>query len=42
MYENKVYRVNGRIMSLSQPYLRLIVRGKAKVPVAFGAKCDVA
>lgn len=41
MYENKVHRVDDRIVSLSQPYLRPIVRGKAKAPVEFGAKYDV-
>ena len=29
------------IVSLSQPYIRPIVRGKAKSPVEFGAKYDV-
>ena len=30
-----------RIVSISQPNLRPIVRGKAKTPVEFGAKYDV-
>lgn len=41
MYENKTHRVEDRIVSISQPYLRPIVRGKAKSPVEFGAKYDV-
>lgn len=38
MYENKVHAVPGRIVSISQPYIRPIVRGKAAAPVEFGAK----
>lgn len=41
MYDNKTHHVEDRIVSISQPYLRLIVRGKSKAPVEFGAKCDV-
>ncbi|MEO1390534.1 MAG: IS5 family transposase [Cyanobacteria bacterium J06634_6] len=41
MYEHKVRRVDDRIVSLSQPYVRPIVRGKAGVPVEFGAKLSV-
>lgn len=41
MYENKVRRVDDRIVSISQPYVRPIVRGKAGVPVEFGAKLSV-
>ena len=41
MYDNKTHRVEGRIVSISQPYLRPIVRGKSKTPVEFGAKYDV-
>ena len=41
MYDHKVHRVDNRIVSLSQPYLRPIVRGKAKATVEFGAKYDV-
>lgn len=41
MFDNHTHRVNNRIVSISQPYLRPIVRGKAKAPVEFGAKCDV-
>lgn len=41
MYDNKVHRVDHRIVSLSQPYLRPIVRGKTKAPVEFGAKYDI-
>lgn len=41
MYDNKTHRVEHRIVSLSQPYLRPIVRGKAKAPVEFGAKYDI-
>ena len=38
MYENKVSRIDDRIVSLSQPHIRPLVRGKAGTPVEFGAK----
>ena len=41
MYDNKVHSVKDRIVSLSQPYLCPVVRGKAKNPVEFGAKLDI-
>ena len=41
MYENNVHTVADRIVSISQPYIRPIVRGKAKAPVEFGAKLDL-
>ena len=41
MFDNKTHRVENRIVSINQPYLRPIVRGKAKAPVEFGAKYDV-
>lgn len=41
MYENKVHSVPDRIVSISQPYIRPIVRGKAAAPVEFGAKMDL-
>ena len=41
MYENKVHTVPNRIVSISQPYVRPIVRGKAAAPVEFGAKLDL-
>jgi hypothetical protein len=41
MYENKIHSVNNRIVRISQPYLRAIVRGKTKYPVEFGAKFDL-
>ena len=41
MYENKVHSVPDRIVSISQPYIRPIVRGKAKAPTEFGAKLDL-
>jgi hypothetical protein len=41
MYDNKVHSVSDRIVSISQPYIRPIVRGKAKAPVEFGAKLDL-
>ena len=41
MYDNKVHSVEHRIVSISQPWLRLIVRGKVKAPVEFGAKFDL-
>lgn len=41
MYDNKVHSVEHRIVSISQPWLRPIVRGKVKSPVEFGAKFDL-
>ena len=41
MFDNKVKRVENRIVSISQPHIRPIVRGKAKTPTEFGAKYDV-
>jgi len=41
MYKNRVHSVPDRIVSISQPWLRPIVRGKVKAPVEFGAKLDV-
>ncbi len=41
MYENKEQRVDDRIVSLTQPHIRPIVRGKAGKPVEFGAKLSV-
>ena len=37
MYDNHTHSVPDRIISISQPWLRPIVRGKAKAPVEFGA-----
>lgn len=41
MYQNKVHRVENRIVSISQPWIRPIVRGNTKAPVEFGAKFDL-
>lgn len=41
MYKNKTHHVDHRIVSLSQPWLRPIVRGKVNAPVEFGIKLDV-
>ena len=38
MYENKTHSVPDRIVSLSQPWVRPIVRGKAAANTEFGAK----
>jgi hypothetical protein len=38
MYDNKISRIEDRIVSLNQPHIRPIVRGKAGTPVEFGAK----
>ena len=38
MYDEETHVIEGRIVSISQPYLRPIVRGKANAPVEFGAK----
>ncbi len=41
MYQNHTHQVADRIVSISQPWLRPIVRGKTKAPVEFGAKLDI-
>lgn len=41
MRDNRTHRVENRIVSLSQPHIRPIVRGKAKAKVEFGAKLDI-
>ena len=41
MYDNHTHSVPDRIVSVSQPFIRPIVRGKAGKPVEFGAKLDV-
>ncbi len=38
MYENKSRRIDDRIVSLTQPHVRPIIRGKAGSSVEFGAK----
>lgn len=41
MYDDHCHSVSERIVSLSQPWIRLIVRGKSKAKVEFGAKLDI-
>ena len=41
MYNDKKHTVEDRIVSIGQPHIRPIVRGKAGVPVEFGAKVMV-
>lgn len=41
MYDNHTHSVENRIVSISQPFIRPIVRGKAKAPVEFGIKFDL-
>ena len=41
MYQNKTHSVDNRIVSIAQPWIRPIVRGKTKSPVEFGAKFDL-
>ena len=41
MYDNRTHSVPDRIVSVSQPFVRPIVRGKAGRPVEFGAKLDI-
>lgn len=38
MYQQRQRRVDDRIVSIAQPHIRPIVRGKAGTPVEFGAK----
>ncbi len=41
MYENESNRIDDRIVSITQPHIRPIVRGKAGKPIEFGAKLSV-
>ena len=41
MYSNRVHSAIDRIVSIQQPWVRPIVRGKASAPVEFGPKLDV-
>ena len=41
MHQNKSKRCDNRIVCISQPYVRPIVRGKLNKPVEFGAKLSV-
>ena len=41
MYDNRTHSVPDRIVSVSQPFVRPIVRGKAGKPVEFGAELDI-
>lgn len=41
MYDHHTHHVSDRIVSVSQPFIRPIVRGKAGKPVEFGAKLDI-
>jgi hypothetical protein len=41
MYENRTHKVSDRIVSLYQPHVRPMVRGKAKSSVEFGAKVSI-
>lgn len=41
LFENGSHSIEDRVVSISQPYIRPIVRGKAKATVEFGAKLSV-
>jgi transposase, IS5 family len=41
MYAKKIHQISDRIVSISQPHVRPIVRGKAKAKTEFGAKVAV-
>jgi transposase, IS5 family len=41
MYNSKVHRIEDRIVSIHQPHVRPIVRGKTQAKVEFGAKIHV-
>jgi hypothetical protein len=41
MYQHRQHRIEDRIVSLAQPHVRPIVRGKAGTPVEFGAKIAI-
>jgi len=40
MYDTKTHSIEDRIVSIGQPHVRPIVRGKAGAPVEFGAKVN--
>jgi len=41
MYRERKHSIDNRIVSMSQPHVRPIVRGKTSVDVEFGAKVSV-
>ncbi len=41
MLDSRTHRINDRIVSLSQPWVRPIVRGKSKAPTEFGIKISL-
>ncbi|MGM0432733.1 MAG: IS5 family transposase [Spirochaetota bacterium] len=41
MFENRTHTVSGRIVSISKPHIRPIVRGKTNANVEFGAKLTI-
>lgn len=41
MFEHNTHSVADRIVSISQPFVRPIVRGKVKTPTEFGMKLDI-
>jgi hypothetical protein len=41
MHQNKVHSIEGRIVSIHQPHIRPIVRGKRNAKVEFGARIQV-
>ncbi len=41
MHSKRIHRIEDRIVNLSQPHVRPIVRGKAKAAVEFGAKVSI-
>lgn len=41
MYDERKHRIDDRIVSISQPHVRPIVRGKAKAGTEFGSRINV-
>ena len=41
MYENNTHTIENRIVSIGQPHVRPIKRGKARAPYEFGAKISI-
>jgi hypothetical protein len=41
MYQKRIHTIDDRIVSLHMPFVRPIVRGKAKADVEFGAKLAI-
>ena len=41
MYDNKIHFIENQIVSIAQPWIRTIVRGKLNALVEFGVRLDI-